>query len=68
MNQHPNRWLKKYCQGGISNLLYVKTPPGKESKISEREMNQLKERLSEPQGFKSYREIRSLISRLKMAR
>jgi transposase len=56
------RWLKKYRQGGISNLLSVKTPPGKKSKISEPEMNQLKERLSEPQGFKSYGEIQDWLA------
>ena len=54
------RWLKRYHQGGLTNLLDVKTPPGKKSKVSQEEMNQLKERLSQPQGFKSYGEIRSL--------
>lgn len=56
------RWLKKYRQGGISHLLEVKTPPGKKSQISEREMNRLKERLSEPQGFKSYGEIQDWLN------
>lgn len=56
------RWLKKYCQGGIANLLCVKTPLGKESRISEKKMNQLKKRLSEPQGFKSYGEIQDWLN------
>ena len=56
------RWLKRYRQGGLSNLLYVKTPPGKKSKIDAQEMNQLKERLSQPQGFKSYGEIQEWLN------
>ena len=56
------RWLKKYRQGGLSDLLDVKTPPGKKSKISNEEMNQLKERLSQPQGFKSYGEIQDWLN------
>lgn len=51
------RWLKRYRQGGLSNLLEVKTPPGKKSVLGDREMNQLKQRLSQSQGFKSYGEI-----------
>jgi len=43
-------------------LLYVKTPPGKKSKIPELEMNRLKERLSLPQGFKSYGEIQDWLN------
>ena len=57
------RWLKKYERGGISSLLEVKTAPGKKSKISDPEMNQLKERLSQPQGFKSYGEILDWLNR-----
>ena len=56
------RWLKRYRKGGLTNLLDVKTPPGKKSKISEAEMNQLKERLSQPQGFKSYEEIQDWLN------
>lgn len=56
------RWLKRYRQGGLSNLLEVKTPPGKKSKIDPQQMNQLKERLSQPQGFKSYGEIQEWLT------
>lgn len=56
------RWLKRYRQGGLTDLLNVKTPTGKKSKISEEEMNQLKERLSQPQGFKSYGEIQDWLN------
>ena len=57
------RWLKRYQQGGISNLLEVKTPPGKKSQISAQQMSQLEERLSQPQGFKSYGEIQDWLNR-----
>ena len=56
------RWMRKYRQGGLPSLLYVKTPPGKKSKIPELEMNRLKERLSQPQGFKSYGEIQDWLN------
>ena len=56
------RWLKRYRQGGLQDLLDVKTPPGKKSKISESEINRLKERLSQPQGFKSYGEIQDWLN------
>lgn len=49
------RWLKRYRQGGLSNLLDVKTPPGKNSKISAGEMNQLKERLSQGMSLNAFR-------------
>ena len=52
------RWLKRYRQGGLQDLLDVKTPPGKKSKISESEINRLKERLSQPQVFKLWRNPR----------
>ena len=56
------RWLKRYRQGGLTNLLDVKTPPGKKSQISAGEMSQLKKRLSQPQGFKSYGEIQDWLN------
>lgn len=56
------RWLKRYCHGGLADLLDVKTPTGKKSQISEEEMNQLKERLSQPQGFRSYGEIQDWLN------
>lgn len=56
------RWLRKYAQGGISALLEVKTPPGKESIISAQVMKQLEERLKMPQGFKSYSQIQDWLT------
>ncbi len=45
-----------------SDLLEVKTPHGQKSKISEAEMNRLQERLSQPEGFKSYGEIQDWLN------
>jgi transposase len=56
------RWLKRYQQGGIEALLEVKTPPGKSALISAQVMNQLLERLSQPQGFKSYGQIQQWLN------
>ena len=51
------RWLKRYQQGGIEELLRVKTAPGKVSKIPPETMDKLKQRLAQPQGFNSYGQI-----------
>lgn len=56
------RWLKRYEKGGIEALLEVQTPPGKLSLIPPEIMNQLQERLKEPQGFKSYRQIQDWLN------
>jgi transposase len=51
------RWLKRYQQGGIEALLTVKTAPGKVSLIPPVVLEQLKQRLAQPQGFNSYGQI-----------
>lgn len=56
------RWLKRYQQGGIDALLEIKTPPGKSGRIPAPIMNQLLERLSQPQGFKSYSQIQEWLN------
>jgi transposase len=56
------RWLKKYSQGGISNLLEVKTPPGKSGKITPEIIELLTQRLSSQQGFKSYGQIQQWLN------
>jgi transposase len=56
------RWLKRYQQGGINALLEVKAPPGKSALIPANVMSQLQERLSQPQGFKSYRQIQEWLT------
>lgn len=56
------RWLKRYQRGGIDALLEVKTPPGKSGLIPAPVMKQLLERLSQPQGFKSYGQIQTWLN------
>jgi transposase len=56
------RWLKRYQQGGIDALLEIKTPPGKSSLLPAPVMNLLRERLSQPQGFKSYSQIQEWLN------
>jgi transposase len=56
------RWLQRYKQGGIDELLEVKTPPGKSGLIPTKVMSQLTERLSQPEGFKSYSQIQEWLT------
>jgi transposase len=51
------RWLKKYKDGGRRGLLEVKHAPGKEPIVSGENLERLKQRLEEPQGFHSYNQI-----------
>lgn len=51
------RWLSKYRQGGLSQLLEVKTPLGATPKIQGEALEKLQERLKAEQGFGSYGEI-----------
>jgi transposase len=56
------RWLKKYEQGGLAKLLEVQVPPGAESKIQGSVLEQLRHKLSQPEGFKSYQAIHSWLT------
>jgi transposase len=51
------RWLKQYREGGISKLLDIYEPPGKSSTIPANIIEKLKEKLTDPLGFNSYKEI-----------
>ena len=51
-----------YKQGGIDALLFVKTGPVKSALIPETLMNQLRECLSQPQGFNSYGQIQEWLT------
>ena len=51
------RWLQKYRQGGLAALLERKTAPGKAAEIQGEALQQLQERLNQPQGFQSYGQI-----------
>jgi len=54
-----SRWLQKYRRGGLSQLLEVKTAPGKAPHLTPEALAGLKERLCLYKGsaFKSYGEI-----------
>jgi len=51
------RWLSQYRQGGLSQLLVVKTSPGATPKIQGEALAKLQERLNSEEGFGSYGEI-----------
>lgn len=52
-----SRWLDKYRQGGLGQLLEVKVAPGAAPKIQGKALEKLKQRLNSPEGFRSYRAI-----------
>ena len=52
-------WLRRYENGGISELLCLKTVPGRQRAISGEIPEDPEKRLSEPEGFRSYKEIRT---------
>lgn len=51
------RWLFQYRQGGLCQLLAVKTPPGATPKIGGEALAKLQARLNSEEGFGSYGEI-----------
>jgi transposase len=51
------RWLQKYRQGGLSELLALKSAAGKSPHLSLEVIAGLQKRLEQPPGFKSYGEI-----------
>jgi len=53
------RWLKAYRESGITNLLSRKEGSGRPAIINSEVQEQLLKELQEPQGFKSYEEIRT---------
>lgn len=52
------RWLQQYRQGGLSQLLEVKTAPGQTPQITPAALAGLQQRLNSESGFSSYDEIR----------
>ena len=52
-----SRWLQKYRQGGLSELLAQKNSTGKPWKIDGEMLEQLQVKLQQPEGFKTYGEI-----------
>jgi len=51
-------WFRRYEAFGITELLRLKTLPGRSRAVPAEVAECLKERLSEPEGFGSYDEIR----------
>lgn len=51
------RWIRKYKDKGCKGLLEVKQAPGKEAMVSGENLERLKQKLSQPQGFQSYSQI-----------
>ncbi|MBD2473075.1 helix-turn-helix domain-containing protein [Nostoc sp. FACHB-145] len=53
------RWLKAYTESGITSLVIRKKGSGRPQIINTDVREQLLKELEEPQGFKSYEEIRT---------
>jgi hypothetical protein len=51
-------WLRLYAAGGLTALLTIRTPPGKTPTIPPAVLDELRERLSHPEGMGSYDEVR----------
>ena len=51
-------WFHRYENGGITELLCLKTVPGRQRAVSAEVVEDLKKRLSGAEGFGSYDEIR----------
>jgi hypothetical protein len=51
------RWLSSYDRGGISKLLDIHHPSGRQSSLPQEYKEQLKDRLSIAQGVSSYKEL-----------
>jgi len=52
-------WFHRYETGGITELMHLKTVPGRSRAIPDEVVECLKKRLSEPEGFGSYSEIQT---------
>ncbi|MBH8554617.1 helix-turn-helix domain-containing protein [Nostocaceae cyanobacterium CENA357] len=53
------RWLKTYTESGINGLLSIKKSTGRPPIINDLTKEQLLKELEQPEGFKSYKEIRT---------
>lgn len=51
------RWLSNYNKGGVSKLLDIHHTSGRQSSLPQEYKEELKERLSTPQGVSSYKEL-----------
>lgn len=57
------RWLRLYREGGVKALLKVSHPPGNKAIVPPEVVALLKEKLQQPQGFKSYLEVQQWLER-----
>jgi len=55
-------WLNTYEKDGIAGLLTIKTRPNRKSIIPSDVLDKLKQKLSEPEGFKGYKAIQTWIA------
>ena len=55
-------WLDLYEGGGVTGLLRIKKAPGKVPSFSPPVLSALQQRLEQPQGFASYREIQHYLA------
>ncbi|BAZ68009.1 putative transposase [Fischerella sp. NIES-4106] len=53
------RWLRLYRDGGLNRLLEQKKSPGRPKSIPLDVRSLIKKELSQPEGFKSYEEVRT---------
>ncbi len=60
-----HRWLSLYREGGIERLLSEGNPPGRPKKVSVEEVAMLQNELSDPEGFKSDKEIHLWFSEIR---
>jgi transposase len=56
------RWLTQYTEGGLEALLDLYVPAGKAPALAPAQVEQLRHRLAQPDGFASYREIQQWIA------
>jgi len=56
-------WVAKYQAGGLSELLSIERGPGRQANIQGENLEKLKARLAEPEGFKSYKDVSSWLEK-----
>ena len=56
------RWVKKYREGGLMELLEVKKAPGKAPALSAEHLLRLQTRLQDPSAFSSYSQIQQWLA------
>ena len=52
-------WLRLYEQGGLTQLLAVKSPPGRQARLNEAQEGELRAALSDPRGCAAYAAVQN---------